>query len=276
MQDAFITAINSEKSALGWFELLTENMSNIYTPGFREIRGSFHTFMDGSQLNELNIKQSQTKAVPGIAPENLFLEGPGFFTVRRPDGTIMYTRLGDFKFDGKGTYTTKQSYKVQGYVLDKSGNIMNAGAAGSDPNNPSMPSGGPGSIATTEISLWIDPSNGKYLGKYDEWKIENNGVIYGKNNKTKVKEPLYKIALVNFHNAESLTQPEDGYFTQNENSGEPVASSAETRSGLLEKSNVDFRENIHLLQQAKLQLSVTNKIISTNKTLLEEALRLIQ
>jgi hypothetical protein len=31
-----------------------------------------------------------------------------------------------------------------------------------------------------------------------------------------------------------------------------------------------------MLQQAKLQLDVTSKLISTNKTLLEEALRLIQ
>jgi len=276
MQDAFITAINSEKSGLAWFDMLTKNMSNIYTPGFREIRGSFHTFMDGSELNELNHKQDQTKAIPGVAPENLFLEGKGFFTVRKPDGSLLYTRLGDFKFNGKGKYLSKDGYKVQGYVLDKSGNIMNTGSAGPDPNNPSMPAGGPGSMATTDIDMWIDPSNGKYLGKYDEWKIEKNGIVYGKNKKGKVKDPLFKISIVNFHNAESLTQPETNFFTQNQASGEPVASNAETRSGLLEKSNVDFRQNIHMLQQAKLQLQVTNKIISTNKTLLEEALRLIQ
>lgn len=276
MKDPFVTAINSEKSGLAWFELLTKNMSNIYTPGFREIRGSFHTFMDGSELNELNIKQSQTKSIPGVAPENLFLEGNGFFTIRKKNGEIRYTRLGDFKFDGKGKYVTKEGDSVQGYVLDKSGNIMNTGAAGPDPNNPSMPSGGPANMATTDINMWIDPANGKYLGKYDEWKIEGNGVVYGKNKKGKVKDPLFKISIVNFHNPESLTQPETGFFSKNTNSGEPVASNAETRSGLLEKSNVDFRENIHLLQQAKLQLQVTNKIISTNKTLLEEALRLIQ
>jgi flagellar hook protein FlgE len=276
MQDAFITAINSEKSALGWFEMLTKNMSNIYTPGFREIRGSFHTFMDSSDLNELGHKQDQTKSIPGVAPENLFLEGKGFFTVRKPDGSLLYTRLGDFKFNGKGDYVTKDGYKVQGYILDKSGNIMNQGSAGPDPNNPSMPAGGPGDMATTDISMWMDPANGKYLGKYDEWKIEGNGIVYGKNKEGKVKDPLFKIAIVNFHNPESLTMPEVNFFSQNEASGAPVASTAETRSGLLEKSNVDFRQNIHLLQQAKLQLSVTNKIISTNKTLLEEALRLIQ
>lgn len=276
MYDSFITAINSEKSSMAWFEMITQNVANIYTPGFREIRGSFHSFMDGTELNELGHKQEQTKAVPGVAPENLFLEGKGFFSVRKQDGSVLYTRLGDFKFDGGGKYVTKDGYSVQGYVLDKAGNIMNAGAAGSDPNNPSMADGGPGKNATTDVVMWIDPSNGKYFGKYDEWKIEGNGIVYGKNKEGKVKDPLFKLAIVNFHNSESLTQPEDNYFSKNENSGEPVAANAETRSGLLEKSNVDFRQNIHLLQQAKLQLQVTNKILSTNKTLLDEALKLIQ
>jgi len=92
MQDSFITAINSEKAALGWFELLTKNMSNIYTPGFREIRGSFHSFLNGIDLNEHGHKQEQTKSVPGVAPENLFLEGNGFFTVRKSNGELLYTR----------------------------------------------------------------------------------------------------------------------------------------------------------------------------------------
>lgn len=276
MQDPFITAINAEKAALGWFEMITQNMSNIYTPGFREIKGNFQTFMHESDLNEVGVKQDKGKAIPGIAPENLYLEGNGFFTVRKPDGEIMYTRLGDFKFDKDGTYKTKDGYKVQGYMTDSKGNIMDTGAVGPDPNNPNMPAGGPAKMATTEISLWIDPANGKFLGKYDEWKIEGNGVIYGKSDKGKIKEPLYKLAIVNFHNPEALTKPEENFFTANEHSGQPVSATAETRSGLLEKSNVDFRGNIHFLQQAKLQLQVTNKIISTNKTLLEEALRLIQ
>lgn len=276
MHDSFITSINAEKSSLSWFEMISKNMANIYTPGFREIRGDFRTFMDGSNFNECNTKQEQGRSIPGNAPENLFLEGKGFFTLRKDDGSILYTRLGDFKFDGSGTYVSNDNYKVQGYILDKSGNIMNSGASGPDPNNPSMPSGGPGKIATTDISLWIDPANGKYFGKYDEWAIEGNGIVYGKSKDGKIKEPLYKLALANFHNPEVLTQPQEGFFTQNEMSGEPVASSAETRAGLLEKSNVDFRTNIHMLQQAKMQLTITNKLISTNKSLLEEALKLIQ
>jgi len=41
-------------------------------------------------------------------------------------------------------------------------------------------------------------------------------------------------------------------------------------------SNTEFRDNIYYLQQAKLQMDITNKLISQNKQLLEEALRLLQ
>ena len=40
--------------------------------------------------------------------------------------------------------------------------------------------GGAMSIPTTNIKLWIDPNNGKFLGKYDEYEIKNDGTIYGK------------------------------------------------------------------------------------------------
>jgi flagellar hook protein FlgE len=88
--------------------------------------------------------------------------------------------------------------------------------------------------------------------------------------------PLYKVALANFINAGGLAQPEDQMFLPTAISGEPVEGEGEIRSGLIERSNVDSREQVAMLQQAQAQLNVASKIISTNKTLLEESLRLIQ
>ena len=94
--------------------------------------------------------------------------------------------------------------------------------------------------------------------------------------KGKVTTPLYKVALVNFVNPGGLAMPEDQMFTPTEVSGEPVEGTGEIRSGLLEKSNVNLKEQVNFLQQAKLQMNVVNKLITTNKNLLEEAMRLIQ
>ena len=64
-------------------------------------------------------------------------------------------------------------------------------------------------------------------------------------------------------------------FIETEESGKPVLGMGEIRSGLLEMSNADFKGNISYYQMAKLQMEISNKLISTNKELLEEALRLV-
>jgi flagellar hook protein FlgE len=280
MKDPFITAINAQKAALTWFEDLSLNASNIYTPGFREHRMLFSDFMNGTDYHELPYKADQGKSIPGRSPSNLFIEGKGYFVVRKPDGNVLYTRLGDFKFDPNGTMINELGHKVQGYLTDEKGNIINTGAtqvnANGSPNNPNHASGGPGHMPTTEINLWVDPTNGKFFGKYDEYKVKADGTVVGVSDKGKKTVPLYKVALVNFVNPEGLSMVQDNYFAPSSNSGEPIEGTGEIQSGLLEKSNVGLREVVNYLTQAKLQLDVTSKLINTNKQLLQESLRLIQ
>ena len=49
----------------------------------------------------------------------------------------------------------------------------------------------------------------------------------------------------------------------------------EIRSGLLELSNADFKANISYYQQAKMQLELSNKMISSYKELLQNAISLM-
>ena len=278
MQDPFITALNTQKAALGWFSTLTENLGNVYTPGFRENRVHFADYINGVQLSDTPRDDEQGKSMPGRGPTNLFIEGKGMFALRKPDGQLLFSRLGDFEFNAEGTYVNKLGYAVQGYLLGENGQAMNTGDANASPaaNNPNHSAGGPGHLPTTEINLWVDPSNGKFFGKYDEYKIRSDGTLVGIADKGKTVTPLYKISLVNFINPGGMANPEDQMFSPTALSGEPVEGTGEIRTGLLEASNVDMRENVNHLQEAKLQMDVTSKLISTNKNLLEEALRLIQ
>lgn len=280
MKDPFITAINAQKAALTWFEDLAINASNMYTPGYKEKRMMFSDFMNGTMYRELPYKAEQGKAIPGRSPSNLFIEGKGMFAMRTKDNKLVYTRLGDFKFDANGTLVNELGYKVQGYLTDEKGNIMNAGGTqintNGSPNSPSHAAGGPAHQPTTEINLWVDPTNGKFFGKYDEYKVQADGTVVGVSDKGKKTVPLYKVALVNFVNPEGLAMVEDNFFVPTPDSGEPVEGSGEIQSGLLEKSNVGMRDTVNALQQAKAQLDITSKLISTNKQLLQESLRLIQ
>ena len=134
--------------------------------------------------------------------------------------------------------------------------------------------GGAMSIPTTNIKLWIDPNNGKFLGKYDEYEIKNDGTIYGKADGGNRSVPLYKIATANFHNNYGLYEISQGRFVETEASGKPVVGKGEIRSGLLEQSNVSFKDNTAAYQQAKVQMELVNALIKTNKDLLQSAMEM--
>jgi flagellar hook protein FlgE len=277
--DPFITAINTQKAAVGMMDIATRNITNLYTPGYRAVKTNFNDFLHGVEVRELPYDDDQGKAMPGQAPTNLMIEGKGMFAVRKPDGQLLFTRMGDFKFNAEGTLVNAAGYKLQGYLLGEDGKVIDSLAA--EPNvkgasNPSHTLGGPGHIPTTEINLWVDPSNGKYFGKYDEYKIKADGTVLGIANNGKLMVPFYKIAQATFTNTGGLAQPEDNFFVPTAYSGEPLEASAEIRSGFLEKSNTDGKAEAQALQMARNLIDISNKIIQTNRTLLDETLRLLQ
>ena len=276
MNDSFVTALNTQKSTTNWIDVIAHNMTNVYTPGFREQQVNFKTFLGGAISDDYNKKMDQGKSTPGTSKENLFLEGKGFFLVKDETGKSIYTRLGEFKFDNEGVYRDRSGNTVQGYILNDKGEIMQGTkSVTSDLYEETAMKGGALDIPTTNIKLWIDPNNGKYLGKYDDYEIKNDGTIYGKADNGKRSVPLYRITTRNFNNAAALYEFKDGQFLETEESGKPLIGVGEISSGLLEMSNADFKGNISYYQMAKLQMDVANKLISTQKELLQETLRLV-
>ena len=276
MNDSFITALNTQKATVNWMDVLAENLGNIYTPGFKENQVTFQTFLGGSIMDNPEKKLAQGKSMPGTSNSNLFLEGQGYFVVKNAEGKNIYTRHGEFTFDKEGVYKNKDGNTVQGYILNDKGEIMQGtSSVNADLYQQTSLNGGAMNIPTTNIKMWIDPNNGKYLGKYDDYEIKGDGVLYGKADKGQKVVPLYKVANMNFHNPAGLYEIKNGQFITTEESGSPVMGRGEIRSGLLEMSNVDFKSNIAYFQQAKVQMELTNKLISSNKQLLEEALKLV-
>ena len=276
MNDAFITAINTQYATVNWMDVIADNMTNVYTPGFKEKQVNFKTFLGGAINDDYDKKMSQGKSTPGTSNDNVFLEGKGFFLTKTPEGKSVYTRLGEFTFDGEGVYRAKNGNTVQGYILNDKGEIMQGTKSiSSYLYQQTALKGGALDVPTTSIKMWIDPNNGKYLGKYDEYEIKNDGTIVGKAENGKKVVPLYRITTRNFHNAAGLYEYKDGQFLETEESGKPVLGCGEIRSGLLELSNAAFKDNISYYQMAKLQMEVVNKLISSNKDLLQQAMQLV-
>lgn len=277
MRDSYINALNTQRTTVQWMNAISENLVNLYTPGYRENQVTFKTYLDSAVPDMIMKNTGQGKAIPGTSPENVFLEGNGFFVLRNEDGSIAYTRLGEFKFDGEGVYRATDGSKVQGYILNDKGEIMSGTKSlSSDIYENTIAQGGALAVPTTEIKLWIDPDNGKYLGKYDEFEIKGDGILYGKANNGKDMTPLYKLALMNFHNPQELFEYKQGQYLETEYSGKPIIGKGEVRSGLLELSNIDFKANATYWQQANTQLDLSGKIMSSYKDLLQSAMELMQ
>ena len=84
--------------------------------------------------------------------------------------------------------------------------------------------------------------------------------------------PLYKIAVINFHNPQELFEVKEGQFIETKASGKPVVGRGEVRGGLIELSNVDFDANTTYYQQAKMQLEMANQLIKSHKQLLSNSI----
>lgn len=275
MNDIYTTAINTQKATTLWMDILADNLTNCYTPGYKANKVNFKTFITGAVMDHHIKDFGQGKSTPGTSNENLFFEGTGFFVVRNPDGNVSYTRLGEFTFDSEGVYKAKNGATVQGYILNDKGEIMSGTKSiSADLYEETALKGGAMSIPTTNIKLWIDPNNGKFLGKYDEYEIKNDGTIYGKADGGNRSVPLYKIATANFHNPSGLYEVKDGMFIETEDSGKPIVGRGEIRSGLLEQSNTSFKDNMADYQMAKVQMELVNKLIETNKQLLQSAMEM--
>lgn len=276
MRDSYINAMNVQKTTVHWMNAISENLVNMYTPGYRENQMTFKTYLDAAVPDVVLKNQGQGKAIPGTSPENVFLEGNGFFVLRNDEGGIAYTRLGEFKFDKEGVYRAADGSKVQGYILNDQGEIMSGTKAIENSSlEETIAQGGALSIPTTEIKLWIDPDNGKYLGKYDEYEIKEDGILYGKANNGKDTTPLYKLSIMNFHNPQELFEYKQGQYLETEYSGKPVMGRGEVKSGHIELSNIDFKANATYWQEANTQLDLSGKIMSTYKQLLQSAMELL-
>lgn len=64
MNDSFVNALNTQKSTSDWIDAVSENLMNIYTPGYRETQASFQTFLDSAIIDGFNKKTGQGKSIP--------------------------------------------------------------------------------------------------------------------------------------------------------------------------------------------------------------------
>ena len=232
-------------------EVISNNIANISTTGFKKNKAEFQDLM--YQEVSINPISSETPGIfetpstmiqigNGVKPSSsqkifkqgditatynqldLALQGDGFFQVRKPDGTLAYTRDGSFKFNADGRIVTSS-----GYFLDP------------------------------EVTLDEDTI---------ELSISRDGVIEGKQTGGTMVG-LGSIELIRFLNPGGLIALGDNLYGESEASGQPIigvpgsSGFAEIHQGYLESSNVDVVEEMISMITAQRAYEINSKTVKT-------------
>lgn len=118
-------------------DTIAHNLANVNTTGFKKSRAEFQDLMyqtlkasagaSSNSSRETNEIQVGTGTAPMATqksfaqgdlqstsnPFDLAISGEGFFQIRRPDGTVAFTRDGSFKLSADGTLVTSQGLVLE-------------------------------------------------------------------------------------------------------------------------------------------------------------------
>ena len=108
---ALYTAASGMSAQQMNLDTIANNLANSSTTGFRQLRLE-STVSAGLQIG-LGTKSAATEVIMTQGslnqtsnPLDVAIEGAGFFQIQRPDGTIAYTRAGQFQLNSQGTLVT--------------------------------------------------------------------------------------------------------------------------------------------------------------------------
>lgn len=169
-------------------DTIAHNLANVNTTGFKKSRAEFQDLMyqtlkaSGASLNqslrETNEIQVGTGSAPAATqksfaqgdlqtttnPFDLAISGEGFFQIRRPDGTMAYSRDGAFKLSADGTIVTSLGYVMEPGItitsdtkdvsISRDG-VIEARESGSD---------SPTRIAQIELARFVNVAGLKAIG----------------------------------------------------------------------------------------------------------------
>ncbi len=163
---AFQVAISGLKAASGDLDVISNNIANSNTTGFKKSRAEFvdvfavtglgaSSTTPGSGVRLVNIAQQFTQGNISFTDNNLdlALSGRGFFIVD-DGGTQNYTRSGAFGVDRNGFIANSQGHQLIAFGADAAGNITGA-TAPLQVNTTNIP---PSATTTATVNLNLDAS----------------------------------------------------------------------------------------------------------------------
>lgn len=227
MNSGMYSALSGSVSAMKRLDIISNNLANVNTPGFKKDHMSFESLLAGS-VNPPAVPQGST-ADPILQRENIYIDygagpvtqtgnpldltidGDGFFVIQTPNGQA-YTRQGNFRLSADGTLVTVDGMQVLGQ-------------------------GGPIRVQGSVI------------------EIDYKGVV------TVDGTPSGTISIVDFPRPYALTKTDGARFVPADAQTATQAASGSIRQGHLEGSNVDSISEMVQMIETNRYFETCSKVI---------------
>jgi flagellar hook protein FlgE len=215
----------------------------------------------GVQAAEVTMDFSQGALVTTGDPNELAVEGDGFFILQTAQGDRAYTRNGQFRINGQQRLVTADGDFLLGFAVDERGNVVEGPLVRLEISGRDVP-GEDGS--TARLVSYSFGQDGRILGRYSDG----------------VTRTLGKIPLARFANSNGLVGRGANKYAEGVNSGLPeIAAPGEYGAGKIvsgarELSNTDLGGNLVQMLLARNQFRASRQVIGTASELLDELVEL--
>ncbi|WP_397602742.1 flagellar hook-basal body complex protein [Sphingorhabdus sp.] len=262
---SFYTSLSGLKGAQTDLSVISNNLANVGSAGFKKSRAQFSDVFAGSPTQSSKTQAGQGTRLNAVVQQftqgtleatdktlDLAIAGEGFFVTRGdpPREAITYTRNGAFQVNANRQVVDTIGSTLQLLPVDASGNVTSATlASATDFVLPSVSPTDP-SVSMINVSIGID---GLVTATYADGSDEMLG----------------KVAMASFTAQEGLRPVGDAHWQSTGDSGQPAIDSAtngplgSVRSGALERANVDVTEELVALISAQRNFQANAKAIET-------------
>lgn len=135
MIDALYISASGLRSEQKQIDVISNNVANMQTPGFKRSRVNFadvasaaapSQVQDGQPVVPADVRVAGTRVVSTIAqfdkgevratgnPLDMAIDGAGLFELEREDGSLVYTRDGQFRVDAEGFLRSMHGLRLSG------------------------------------------------------------------------------------------------------------------------------------------------------------------
>ncbi len=262
---SFLTSLSGLKAAQSDLSVVSNNIANSNSTGFKKSRAQFGDLFAASPTQATKMIAGQGVQMQGITQQftqgtlestdrtlDLAVAGEGFFTVKSPSSTaaITYTRNGSFTVNNDREVVDATGNIIQTLPVDANGDITSNNQAD----------------LTSLVLPQTDPNDPNAV--LANIAVGTNGVItatFSNGN----QQALGALAMASFTAVEGLRPVGDAHWQATGTSGLAALSQAGTgplgtvRSGSLETANVDITEELVSLISAQRNFQANAQAIET-------------